>query len=271
MLGGEQRVDGVAAGGARQRAGGARPLPRRARRRGRRGGRRGEDPPGGGGRGGRPGGGAPLARFAVAAGEGTGTDPLRAVREAPVGPAAASQGRLLLSVDDGHLLDDASAALVHELCASGAATVLVTLRSREPSPDGVTALWKDELCERIELQPLAPLEVDELLALVLGGPVDNTTVHALADRSRGNVLHLRELVRGGLAAEALRQDEGLWSWHGEVRAPPWLVELVELLADRLDGLDASGRRALGLVTLGEPLAFDQIAALATTGCWSASQ
>lgn len=195
---------------------------------------------------------APFARFSSGAAD----DPLRVVREALT--AGREPGRLLLSVDDGHLLDDASAALVLELCASGAASVLVTLRSREPAPDAVTALWKYELCERIELQPLAHPEVARLLASVLGAPVDNATVFALWEHSNGNVLHLREMVRGGLAEEALVLADGLWSWRGELRAPP---RLVELLAARLDGLDADARLALALLALGEPLTWPQLLTL----------
>jgi len=199
---------------------------------------------------------APFARFrATAAGTATpGDDPLVALRQALTEPP----GRLLLSVDDGHLLDDVSAALVHELCVSGAATVLVTLRSREPAPDAVTALWKDELCERIELQPLSRSDVGRLLEAALDAPVDNATVFALWERSRGNVLHLRELVRGGLAAGALTHSGSLWSWSGPLHASP---RLVELLADRLATLDAAARRALALLALGEPLSWDDLGRL----------
>src|SRR5262245_37218648 len=40
----------------------------------------------------------------------------------------ASGSRLVLCVDDGHLLDDASAVLVHQLVAAGEAFAVVTLR-----------------------------------------------------------------------------------------------------------------------------------------------
>ena len=66
----------------------------------------------------------------------------------------AGRDRLLVSVDDAHRLDPASAALVHYLAGNGQARLLVTVRSGEPQPDAVTALWKDELLERIELPPL---------------------------------------------------------------------------------------------------------------------
>jgi hypothetical protein len=48
--------------------------------------------------------------------------------------------RLLLCVDDGQLLDDASAALLHQLVASGEAFALVSVRRDEPGPDALRAL-----------------------------------------------------------------------------------------------------------------------------------
>jgi len=53
--------------------------------------------------------------------------------------------RLALGVDDAHLLDDVSAALVHQLAATGSEFVVVTVRSGEPVPDPVVGLWKDGL------------------------------------------------------------------------------------------------------------------------------
>jgi AAA domain len=71
-------------------------------------------------------------------------------------------------VDDAHTLDAASAALVHQLAAEelrtdGRISVLVAVRPREPTPDAIVALWKDDLCERVELAPCR----DELRAQLL--------------------------------------------------------------------------------------------------------
>ena len=63
--------------------------------------------------------------------------------------------RLVLCVDDGQLLDDASAALVHQLVAAGEAFAVVTVRRDEPAPDALRALWKDELCALLELAELS--------------------------------------------------------------------------------------------------------------------
>ncbi|MCW2528711.1 MAG: response regulator containing a CheY-like receiver domain and an DNA-binding domain, partial [Pseudonocardiales bacterium] len=56
--------------------------------------------------------------------------------------------RLLVFVDDAHLLDELSSLLVHELVLTRAAKVIVTIRAGEPAPVAVTALWKDGLIRR---------------------------------------------------------------------------------------------------------------------------
>ena len=108
----------------------------------------------------------------------------------------------------------ASAALVHHLAASRDAVVLATVRSREASPDAVTALWKDELCDRLDLQPLSDRETGDLLRQVLDGEVDVRTRHDLWEATQGNLLFLRELVGEGLASGAFALQDGLWRWVG---------------------------------------------------------
>jgi hypothetical protein len=79
-------------------------------------------------------------------------------------------------VDDAHLLDNGSAILLHQLALTRAATVLATVRSGEPAPDPVVALWKDGPAERIEIGILDDAAIEELLVSVLRGPVDAASV-----------------------------------------------------------------------------------------------
>jgi len=51
----------------------------------------------------------------------------------------------MLGIDDAHLLDDMSAALVHQLAASGRAYVIATVQAGEPVPDpgvGSRRCWR---------------------------------------------------------------------------------------------------------------------------------
>jgi DNA-binding CsgD family transcriptional regulator/tetratricopeptide (TPR) repeat protein len=170
----------------------------------------------------------------------------------------ATEGRAIVGVDDAHLLDDASATLVHLLATGGAARLVITVRSGEPTPDPVVALWKDELALRIELQPLSRPEVAELLGGTLGGTVDSATARRLFDVTRGNVLFLRELVDEGRSSGALVERSGVWCWDGALQPG---VRLGDLIAERLGALADDERDALELVALGEPVAETVLARL----------
>jgi DNA-binding CsgD family transcriptional regulator len=181
------------------------------------------------------------------------------------GRAVAETGRgrpLVVFVDDAHLLDGGSAMLVHQLALTGAATVLVTVRSGETAPDPVVALWKDALAERIDVGALPDAAIEELLVTVLGGPVDTASLRQLADYCRGNPMVLRELVTGALDSGALSADGGIWRLGGELRPT---ARLVELVAARLGNLTDPERAVLELVTVGEPLGAAELARLADPG------
>ena len=166
--------------------------------------------------------------------------------------------RLLLFVDDAHLLDDASATLVHQVAASGAATVLATVRTGDPAPDPVVALWKDGLAERIELGGLDPEGIAVLLAAVLDGPVDPATAVQFTELCQGNALFLRELVMGALDDGSLHDDGVLWRLTRELSPSARLVEIVEARLGRLGGDE---RALMELAAYGEPLGQAELATL----------
>ena len=112
--------------------------------------------------------------------------------------AEAGGGRLLVGIDDAHLLDDSSAALVHQLATATPVTVLITMRSEARAPDPIVALWKDTVAERFEIQALSRAEVATLAGAAVGGQVDGSTVQTLWRLTQGNPLYLRELILGGL-------------------------------------------------------------------------
>jgi DNA-binding CsgD family transcriptional regulator len=180
-----------------------------------------------------------------------GDDRLNMLRRAAALLAERGHGRpLVLAVDDAHLLDDASAALVHLLALRGLAVVLATVRAGAPAPDSVVALWKDGLVRRLDLPTLAPEATAELLGVALDGPVDGVTRQEMLRVTEGNPLYLRELVLGGLESGALRQVDGVWRWKGGLAGTTRLVELVEA---RLGALGGNDREAVELVAWGEPL------------------
>ncbi|MFG1672999.1 LuxR C-terminal-related transcriptional regulator [Micromonospora sp. NPDC049282] len=155
---------------------------------------------------------------------------------------------IVLAVDDAHLLDPPSAALVHLIARSENATVIGTLRNGEQIPLPIRALWTDDLVDLVELGPLGRSETTGLLAAILGGPVDAGSSDRLFRLSAGNALLLRELV---LAADGeLRRTYGIWKWTGRLELAPNLTELIDT---RIGQLTPGVRAVVELVAFGEPL------------------
>jgi len=163
---------------------------------------------------------------------------------------AADARRVVVSVDDAHLLDEGSATLVHALARSGAALLLLTVRSEEPVPDAVTALWKDGLLDRIELGPLPPVVIERLARRALDGALDDAAVDEVQRLAQGNPLLLREVLLHAVETGVLRHDGDRWRWEGQVRADGRLTELVE---HRLHHLDPELRALVDTIAFGEPL------------------
>ncbi len=166
--------------------------------------------------------------------------------------------RLLLGIDDAQHLDPAGALLVLHLVVTGTATVVATIRSGEPTPDPVTALWRDELAVRLDLQRLSRADIAALAEAALGGPVGHPTVLRLDDLSSGNVLFVRELILAARASGDLRRVDGVWRWDGTL---PAAQRLADVVGERLGDLTEDETRALSLVVLAEPIRLDLLESL----------
>jgi DNA-binding NarL/FixJ family response regulator len=174
----------------------------------------------------------------------------------------AGDRRLLLSVDDAHLLDDHSAALVLQLSMTMPAFVVATVRTGEPVPDPVLALWKEGFADRLEVGRLDDASIAALAAQVLGGPVDARLAGVVCARAGGNALVARELCLAGRDAGTIVEDGGSWSLTGELGVS---ARLVELVTARIDELDTVERGALDVIAFGEPLGWRLAESLADTG------
>src|SRR5689334_16739212 len=72
----------------------------------------------------------------------------------------AGDKRLVLMVDDAHLLDDASASLVMQIAADREVFVLATVRAGEDVSDAILELWKNDHALRLDVKPLGEDELD---------------------------------------------------------------------------------------------------------------
>src|SRR5215207_3700502 len=187
-------------------------------------------------------------------------DSVPALLQARSGVAAIAAGRpSAVVLDDAQWVDEASAVVLHQLVAQGDITLLATLRTGEPAPDPVTALWKDGLVERVDVAPLGDESVRDLLEAVLEGPVETLTATRLWGRCAGNALYLRELVGEAVRLGLLQRREGLWCID---TLPPGSARLAELVGERFGALDEHERAALEVVAIGEPIGLGMLDELA---------
>ncbi len=169
------------------------------------------------------------------------------------------QRRVVVGIDDAHLLDGLSALVVHQLAQSGGVRLVVTVRSGSDEPDAVTALWKDGLLERLDLKPFSAAETREVIESKLDGPVDARSANRFQKLTGGNALFLRQLVADQVAAGRMRKTAGVWMWDGDVAVSESLSDTVGRQMGRL-----SPEMATVIDTLSqcEPLAVEVLCDLA---------
>jgi DNA-binding CsgD family transcriptional regulator len=178
-------------------------------------------------------------------------NPLHLVGSVIAAVTASPDGNpVLMVVDDARLLDDLSAFVVQQLVLRRAATVIATIRTGDPVPDAVAALWKDGHLRRLDLQPLSRGESDALLESVLGGPVSTGCAERMWGLSRGNVLFLHQLVSQEMHAGRLVNRDQRWQWEGTMEVSQSLVDLVYL---RIGAAPEPVLEVIDLVAVAEPL------------------
>jgi DNA-binding CsgD family transcriptional regulator len=195
----------------------------------------------------------PLGAFIGELGESM-SDPLTNVRRV-ISSFVAQQrrGRVVVGIDDAHLLDGLSALVVHQLAQSGGARLVVTMRTGSEEPDAVTLLYKDGLLARLDLEPLSAAATREVIESTLGGPVDARSAARFGKLTGGNALFLRQLLADQIAAGRMRNLAGVWMWDGDVAVSASLSDTVGRQMGRL-----SPRLATVVDTLSqcEPLDVD---------------
>jgi hypothetical protein len=164
-------------------------------------------------------------------------------------------GVRLLLVDDAHLLDDSSAALLHQLALHGRTRLLVVATDGTAAPGAVSRLWSGELLPRLALEPLPREETAELLTAGSGTPLEPLTVDRLHRLCRGDLRLLRELLT------AVREEgllvpvpgTGRRAWRGPVPVTPVVRERTARVLDRAR---AQERETLDRLAFAEPLPLD---------------
>lgn len=168
------------------------------------------------------------------------------------------QGRLVLAVDDAHLLDQGSEALLSQLTGPGKVFVLATVRTGEEWPEALVSLWTAGRADRLQLAPLSAPGTEELASGILGGPVGRTTLRELWRLSEGLPLMAREVLLAARDSGVLRAEEGVWRHRGQLAVTDRFTTLVDARLGRLDDVE---RGVLEHLVVGEPLGLALLAEL----------
>ncbi|MFF4894888.1 LuxR C-terminal-related transcriptional regulator [Streptomyces sp. NPDC001068] len=158
-------------------------------------------------------------------------------------------GVRLLVVDDAHLLDEASAALVHQLAVHGRTRMVVAATDPAPLPGAVSRLWTGELLTRLALEALP---YDETAELLVAEGLEPLTVRRLHQVSGGDLRLLRDLLGALRESGALHRvpDTGEGAWYGPL---PLTATVRDRIAPLLDRPDPEERDTLERLAFAEPL------------------
>jgi class 3 adenylate cyclase/tetratricopeptide (TPR) repeat protein len=153
---------------------------------------------------------------------------------------------LVLILEDLHWAEPTLLDLLEYVAgwSIGAPIMLVCLA--RPELNDIRPAWLNEQANSrvLSLEPLAPTDVDELIASVLGSTgLDASLRRRIVDACGGNPLFVEELVRTLLEDGRLREEDGRWVADdlGELATPSTIGPLI---ASRLDRLEADERLVL---------------------------
>ena len=157
-------------------------------------------------------------------------------------------------VDDIPLLDSHTSDILQRLADKKHLTLLATARSGVPIPAWLEWLWLSDQTTHIELGPLGPTAIKELLTTIIEdlSPVEyETLAHDLAERTKGNSLFLRELL------QALRSRLAAGE-SASIEAPPHLLRVLDA---RIGAPDSPARQVLSTVSVLGSLPISILASL----------
>lgn len=156
-----------------------------------------------------------------------------AAREAIVGSLGGEQ--LFLGVDDLHLLDASSAALISQLVTSGAAVLVGSYRNMAVVHEPVAMLWHEDFCRHVHVPALDRAATRQLVEATLT-VLDDAAIDEIWSLTLGNPLFVTTVLE-----------------HSDLDQAASDEAVERLVADQLAGLPAELRDALTVIALAEPV------------------
>jgi len=165
-------------------------------------------------------------------------------------------------VDDAHLLDPQSAALISSIAQSPGVQLVISVTSGEHLPTDITTIWARWPDCRIDLDPLTRDEVGEMTAALLDETLDESILDAISSTTLGYPLYV-----AAIAAEVADRIENAGEDRSAVvrdllRSSDRLIRLLER---RLSRLSREERRLFDAIALAETVPSDVVEAMDEAG------
>ncbi|MCQ1947835.1 MULTISPECIES: LuxR C-terminal-related transcriptional regulator [unclassified Arthrobacter] len=135
--------------------------------------------------------------------------------------------RLVLAIENVEDMDAATIAVLLQLCRTGSALMLATVRDLSACTSEFVRWWSEDSVHREVLEPLRPGGTRVLLEGLAGGTVSSRLVAQVQARSRGNPLLSSVFLREQMDAGTVVRRRGIWVWTGSVSYSGALAERVE--------------------------------------------
>jgi DNA-binding CsgD family transcriptional regulator len=166
---------------------------------------------------------------------------------------------VVLGVDDAHLLDPASATLVHQLVINGTVQLIATIRDGEWVPEPIAELWRSGRVERHRVDALLPDDALAIAEMLVDATIPPQVGDELIRLTGGNPLFVTAMAR------AIRDSANQLEHGFDLDATTTAPTLVDFVAGKLSVLDPSARDALAAVALAEPIGLAVLEQLADPG------
>ncbi|MFC8302329.1 LuxR C-terminal-related transcriptional regulator [Specibacter sp. NPDC057265] len=155
--------------------------------------------------------------------------------------AAPATGTPVVVVDNAEYADRWSALALSELARTGSIRLILACRRINDMAAEFSHLWRRGIVLRVDVPALSHADARALMSQELSGACSLAAATLAWQKSAGNPLHLKSLLRQAVDDGALLEADGSWVWReGRLRAtvPPGLGQVTRMLND------ASGNVAL---------------------------
>lgn len=160
----------------------------------------------------------------------------------------AAKRRTLVHIDGVEHFDELSATVIAHLARVDVVRLVVTCEDLLRAPEEFFDLWKDNVLERFDIQPLTPDATTELLTIALGAPVSRSAALELWSVSGGNAKYLQMATKADVSSGHLFTRDGIWVSR-DVPRPDNGRPVSDWTAAKLAGLPAADRAVVEVLAV----------------------